>query len=201
MNYYCLLNFVGFIWRLQWYRAKIIDTCSWVTRKWYRTENFFNWIIFKELFHEIFLDAGKFLESSWDFNTWFITFAKARVISLSLNAAPIIDALAKSTGFTFFGWTIIGFPRILWLGVSFKLFRKFQHKRLHFFDIICPSFDPHTAQKMKFSIKDFLRKCDQICRKLRIWSHLLKKSLMENFIFLCSDIKPGLCLLFLWQDL
>ena len=27
------------------------------------------------------------------------------------------------------------------------------------------------------------RKCDQIRRKLQIWSHLLKKSLMENFIF------------------
>ena len=40
-----------------------------------------------------------------------------------------------------------------------------------------------TAQKMKFSIKDFFRKCDQIGRKLRIWSHLPKKSLMENFIF------------------
>ena len=40
-----------------------------------------------------------------------------------------------------------------------------------------------TAQKMKFSIKDFYSKCDQIRRKLRIWSHLLKKSLMENFIF------------------
>ena len=40
-----------------------------------------------------------------------------------------------------------------------------------------------TAQKMKFSIKDFFGKCDEICRKLRIWSHLLKKSLMENFIF------------------
>ena len=40
-----------------------------------------------------------------------------------------------------------------------------------------------TAQKMKFSIKDFFSKCDQICRKLRIWSHLLKKSLMKNFIF------------------
>ena len=39
---------------------------------------------------------------------------------------------------------------------------------------------------MKFSIKDFFIKCDQIHRKLRIWSHLLKKSLMENFIFLCS---------------
>ena len=24
-------------------------------------------------------------------------------------------------------------------------------------------------------------------RKLRIWSHLLKKSLIENFIFLCGD--------------
>ena len=40
-----------------------------------------------------------------------------------------------------------------------------------------------TAQKMKFSIKDFFGKCDQIHRKLRIWSHLLEKSLMENFIF------------------
>ena len=36
---------------------------------------------------------------------------------------------------------------------------------------------------MKFSIKDFFSKCDQICSFLRIWSHLLKKSLIENFIF------------------
>ena len=42
-----------------------------------------------------------------------------------------------------------------------------------------------TAQKMKFSIKDIFIKCGQICRKLLIWSHLLNKSLMENFIF-CS---------------
>ena len=40
-----------------------------------------------------------------------------------------------------------------------------------------------TALKMKFSIKDFFSKCDHIRKKLRIWSHLLKKSLMENFIF------------------
>ena len=40
-----------------------------------------------------------------------------------------------------------------------------------------------TAQKMKFSIKNFFSKCDQIRRKLQIWSHLLKKSLMENFFF------------------
>ena len=43
--------------------------------------------------------------------------------------------------------------------------------------------ESYTAQKMKFSIKDFFSKCDQIGRKLRIWSHLLKRSLMENFIF------------------
>ena len=36
---------------------------------------------------------------------------------------------------------------------------------------------------MKFSSKDFFSKCDQIRRKLRIWSHLLKKSLMEILIF------------------
>ena len=40
-----------------------------------------------------------------------------------------------------------------------------------------------TAQKMKFSIKNFSSKCDQIHSKLRIWSHLLKKPLMENFTF------------------
>ena len=41
----------------------------------------------------------------------------------------------------------------------------------------------YTTQKMKFSIKDIFSKCDQIRRKLQIWSRLLKKSLMENFIF------------------
>ena len=40
-----------------------------------------------------------------------------------------------------------------------------------------------TAQKVKFSIKDFFSECDQNRSFLWIWSHLLKKSLMENFIF------------------
>ena len=35
---------------------------------------------------------------------------------------------------------------------------------------------------MKFSIKDFSSKCDQINSFLQIWSHLLEKSLMENFL-------------------
>ena len=36
---------------------------------------------------------------------------------------------------------------------------------------------------MNFSIKNFFSKCDQIRSFLRIWSHLVKKSLMEKFIF------------------
>ena len=41
---------------------------------------------------------------------------------------------------------------------------------------------------MKFSVKDFFSKCEQIRSFLRMRSHLLKKFLMENFIF-CEVIK------------
>ena len=44
---------------------------------------------------------------------------------------------------------------------------------------------------MKFSVKDFFRKCDQTRSFLQIWSHLLKKSFMENFIF----VQYNLCYL------
>ena len=45
-----------------------------------------------------------------------------------------------------------------------------------------------TAQKMKFSIEYFFSKGDQTWRKLPIWSHLPKKSLMENFIFCAVQV-------------
>ena len=45
-----------------------------------------------------------------------------------------------------------------------------------------------TAQKRKFFIKNFFSKCDQIRSFLQIWSHVLKKSLMENFIFCAVGI-------------
>ena len=41
---------------------------------------------------------------------------------------------------------------------------------------------------MKFSIKDFFGKCDQIRWKLRVWSRLMKKFLMKNFIFCAVKI-------------
>ena len=46
-----------------------------------------------------------------------------------------------------------------------------------------------TAQKRKFSIEDFFSKRDQIRSFLQIWSHLLKKTLSENFIF-CAVSHP-----------
>ena len=49
----------------------------------------------------------------------------------------------------------------------------------------------HTAQKVKFSMKDLSSKCDQIRIFLRIWSHLLEKSSMENFIFCAVSVKDS----------
>ena len=46
-----------------------------------------------------------------------------------------------------------------------------------------------TAQNMKSSIKDFFSKCDQIRSFLRIWSHLLRKFLMENFFFAVHTVE------------
>ena len=46
-----------------------------------------------------------------------------------------------------------------------------------------------TLQKMRFSIKHFFSKCDQIRRKLRIWSHSLQKSLIENFFFRAVNVR------------
>ena len=46
---------------------------------------------------------------------------------------------------------------------------------------------------MKISIKDFFSKYDQIHSCLRVWSRLLKKSLMEAFIF--GEVRSKLCIL------
>ena len=43
--------------------------------------------------------------------------------------------------------------------------------------------------KMKFSITDFSSKFDQIRRKL--WSHLLKESVIENFIFCAVTVQTN----------
>ena len=59
---------------------------------------------------------------------------------------------------------------------------------MHVFKLYDYSREPNNVQKVKFSIKGFFSKCDQIRSLLRIWSHLLKKSLMENFIFCAMKV-------------
>ena len=51
----------------------------------------------------------------------------------------------------------------------------------------------HYTKKMKFSIKNFSSKCDQICSFPRIWSHLPDKSLTETSFFVQC---PGI----LWSE-
>ena len=64
----------------------------------------------------------------------------------------------------------------IYISVSFMLLiHKWSKVRAWF--TIC------TAQKNKFSVKDFFSKCDQIHSFLQIWSHLLNKCFMENSIF------------------
>ena len=55
------------------------------------------------------------------------------------------------------------------------------HNSIHWWTTASPG--AYTAQKMKFSFKDFSSKCDQIRSFLWIWSHLMEPSLMKSFIF------------------
>ena len=48
-------------------------------------------------------------------------------------------------------------------------------------------------KKRNFPLRFLINKCNEMHMKLRILSHLLKKSLMENFMILCCNA----CFLFL----
>ena len=54
---------------------------------------------------------------------------------------------------------------------------------IYWFSLVTWPCKAGNAQKMKSLNKDFFSKCDQICRVLRIWSHLLKKSLIKTLVF------------------
>ena len=47
-----------------------------------------------------------------------------------------------------------------------------------------------TAQKIKFPIKDFFSKYEQVRSFLWIWSYLLKKNLVETLVFLQCGYIP-----------
>ena len=70
-------------------------------------------------------------------------------------------------------WAERNWPRLKMLE-QFKWWNSCYYKSLQ---------TPFKGQAALLQLKDFLSKCDQIRSFLRIWSHLLKKSLMKNFIF------------------
>ena len=54
-----------------------------------------------------------------------------------------------------------------------------------------------TVQKMMFQLKIYSVNVTKIRSFLRIWSHLLKKSLMENFIFCTVGVLAEILLIYL----
>ena len=80
------------------------------------------------------------------------------------------------------------------------------HKLYHIWKNHCSScifvYTLITAQKVKFSIKDFFSKCNQIRIFLRIWSNLLKKCLIEKKTsFFCRmDIVESIKVLPSWKN-
>ena len=114
------------------------------------------------------------------------------------------DELISSTELFLWIWKIKGFLIFLrvvplrenwpYLEFFWSVFspnaRKYGPEKLRIQTLLTHCIDRHQLHeinchctKNEFSIIDFFGKYYQICRKLRIWSHQLKKSLMENFIF------------------
>ena len=71
-------------------------------------------------------------------------------------------------------------PSFLWVIQIIRTVEEVKETRFNFNTSIATR-ESHCTKK-KFWTKDFFSKCDQIRRILRIWSRLLKKSLMENLI-------------------
>ena len=110
------------------------------------------------------------------YKTWSLNDAVKTNYKFEFKLLPINSRKAMFTVKCFY-FLLLVWRKSYWSDLNFKLFVIMASKGLLKNVSLC------TAQKMKFSIKNFSSKCDQIRRKLRIWSHLLKKSLMENIIF------------------
>ena len=84
-----------------------------------------------------------------------------------------------------FNWflKILSKKKKLTVVVFFSFFIKFLDVIFIILSFIIYIFAGYHCTKMKFCIKDFFSKCDQIHSFLQIWSRLLKKPLMEHFIF------------------
>ena len=88
---------------------------------------------------------------------------------LSTTVINCLNDCYSFPGTVFLTWQKMGFALLIFQFLTYqnqKIYKK-----------------TNTTQKVNFSIKTFFSKCYHIPRKLRILSHLLKKSLLKNFIF------------------
>ena len=90
------------------------------------------------------------------------------------------DIFSKDAG----RWPI-AYCQVFWVQVRLQQEQCVSICALVFYYCISDNIPPENTHctKKKFSIMDFFSKFGQIRRKLRIWSHLLKKSFMKNFFF------------------
>ena len=80
-------------------------------------------------------------------------------------------------------FTVLLFYLALLLILHLLLFLSSDLNQSHFINPEISDLLTTLYKKMKFFIMGFFSKCDEIRSKLHIWSHLLKKLLMENVIF------------------
>ena len=85
-------------------------------------------------------------------------------------------------------WVLLGNKKIVMYSIIliYLLNNKYSGAKIQISEKIFLIVNIYTAQKMKFSIKDFSIECDQICRELGIRSHLLKEPFIEFFFFFCA---------------
>ena len=73
--------------------------------------------------------------------------------------------------------------------LTFNAFRREKKRSMAWYDrkvlVMCRS----HCTKMKFFNKDFFSKCDEIHKKLLLWTHLRKKYLRKTSFFFCSAIR------------
>ena len=114
---------------------------------------------------------------------WLMLFIIALMYLEHFILNPLLKSNIQVFNILFFSPSFFYFNNLLHICGIFKLQRLWNKSWILVLKL--------TGQKMKSPIKDFFSKCDQIRRKLRIWSHLLKKSLMEDFIFCAVTLFTG----------
>ena len=117
-------------------------------------------------------------------------------LKLVLRKTLWFDHFAELSRFvTIMSHKIIFLPHWFYIPIRYhnlktRFFKKWPDK-----DIKSPSDIDHlqlftiTAQQMKFCMKDFFSKCDQIHRKLRIWSHAVHKLVPTSTFLIPSEMR------------